>query len=600
VQMTTKKRPPTSLGTSQGRHTVAWEAKTRYWSALLAGGTYRDAIDTLEALAVADEAVDALVGGAPEAQKLRGQLLTELQGLGDDARLDESGWIEKLTWAVTTYVKTYQLSSAAAFASKKPAGRGEATALKELGSVSDQLAAEEKPTRTVTQKPKGKGKARKAEVDVGKDDVMAWARGLIDLSASLPKPILHKAFKDWLAMLTTLYPELFEGTDAMLKTPEPEQVDSILTDGYQKVLDLFKLMGGSEWAAVSTPPTTAAPAPDDDDDEEGVALDAETDDPLLRETEPFLVRLTTKQAAAGAVWDVADLQVTRLVISDERPPTRFNNRQMSHTIPWSLERLAWARAFTGTLEEVLEQFAQRVRDDEAWSVATVTPKYVATARTTLLEEIEGLGGKWSIPEWTNWLNDAIERYVAAYQASSFAAYATEPTSSGDSTARGRGEAANIRQMLAWEELLDRIAAEKQAAASKDPEELEDDDEMKVASQPPPGSDVQAVAAQLVDVPELDANRDSVGIDTLKQRWIEELRTVFPLVVQGYEKEIGAAFDEEAVPSERAVALNTITSASGPQTRKRGNDKLKEAVEALATAPATDAKRRKLKAKSSKG
>jgi hypothetical protein len=138
VQMTEKKRPPTSLDKSQGRHTVAWEAKTRYWAALLTGKNYRQAIDLLTQLA-ADEAVDAALGAADKAQKLRAFLLSKLDGLDSSMRLEESAWIQKLTWAVTTYVKTYQLSTAAAFASKKPTGRGEATALKELGGVAEQV-----------------------------------------------------------------------------------------------------------------------------------------------------------------------------------------------------------------------------------------------------------------------------------------------------------------------------------------------------------------------------------------------------------------------------------------------------------------------------
>jgi hypothetical protein len=181
-----------------------------------------------------------------------------------------------------------------------------------------------------------KGGTGKRSVQVEKHDVMAWARGLIDLSPSLPKPVLHKAFKDWLAMLTTLYPELFAGEKPMLKTPTATDVDSILKVGYRRVLDLFAFLGGSDWASVAPPPTTGkedATVGKEDDEEEGEALETEREDALLRETEPFLVRLATKQATAGAEWKLADLQVTRLVISDERPPTRFGNRQIPTRSP---------------------------------------------------------------------------------------------------------------------------------------------------------------------------------------------------------------------------------------------------------------------------
>ena len=86
--------------------------------------------------------------------------------------------------------------------------------------------------------------------------------------------------------------------------------------------------------------------------------------------------------------------------------------------------------------------------------------------------------------------------------------------------------------------------------------------MDVASQAPGGGDVRKVAAQLVDVPELDANRTSVGLPTLKRRWTEELATVFPKVVAAYEKDIDAAFESEAEQTDRAKALSKLVSETG--------------------------------------
>jgi hypothetical protein len=271
---------------------------------------------------------------------------------------------------------------------------------------------------------------------------------------------------------------------------------------------------------------------------------------------------------------------------------------MSHTIPWSLERLAWAKAFTGTMDDVVKEFVERVEADGEWSVAEHTPKSVSATRAELLKQLKAPGGRRSIAAWTTWLNDAIERYVGAYQASPFAAYATEGSASGESTARSRGEAGNVKQMRAWEELLGRIKEEARAKeASKDEEELatveSESEEMPVESQPPDGGDVRAVAAQLVDVPELDSNRKSVELGTLKKRWIAELNEVFPLLVGAYHDDIAGAFDDEAKQSERAMALSKLVVEDGVQTRaKRTTEGSLKAIESVGTATATATKRRR--------
>ena len=97
VQMTDKKRPPTRLGKSQGRHTVSWQAKTRYWAALLSDKTYAQAIATLTTLAAEDEAIDSGISGQAEgARELRARLVAKLQTLDTAKRMPESEWIETL------------------------------------------------------------------------------------------------------------------------------------------------------------------------------------------------------------------------------------------------------------------------------------------------------------------------------------------------------------------------------------------------------------------------------------------------------------------------------------------------------------------------
>ena len=578
VQMTDKKRPPTRLGKSQGRHTVSWQAKTRYWAALLTGKTYAQAIATLTTLAAEDEAIDAVSGQADGARELRARLVATLQTLDTTKRMAESDWIETLTWAVTTYVKTYQLSTAAAFASVKPKGRGEGSHLAALDDIAVQLQEGEEPLRTVTERNASGGGSSRRSVPVTTSDAMAWARGLVDLYPGLPAAILHKVVKDWLAMLQTLYPKLFDADKPLLKKPTAEQVEAVKTKGYDQVLELFKVMGG-ESASTSEPPKSGKETEkgegSEQDDEAGEDVESERQDTLLRETEPFLVRLATKHATAGTLFELDDLQVDRLVISDERPPTRFNNRQMSHTIPWSLERLAWAKAFTGTLEDVVEDFIKRVEEDEKWSSEPHTPRSVTEARAKLLTALKTDVGKRSIPEWTTWLNAAIERYVGAYQASPFAAYATEGTASGESTARSRGEAGNVRQMLAWEALLEELETPKtehqgrgRARDRRVRRDRHEDRHRRDMLTAPKGAHVRKVVAQLIDIPELDQNREIVNLDTLRTRWIEELSAVFPRVVKAYQADILKAFEAEKVQSEHAGKLSVLVAEEGVKTRTK--------------------------------
>ena len=59
-------------------------------------------------------------------------------------------------------MKSYQLSNAAAFASKRPVGRGEAASLRELEAASEQLGAGSDPVRTVTEKLDKGGTAKRS------------------------------------------------------------------------------------------------------------------------------------------------------------------------------------------------------------------------------------------------------------------------------------------------------------------------------------------------------------------------------------------------------------------------------------------------------
>ena len=218
---------------------------------------------------------------------------------------------------------------------------------------------------------------------------------------------------------------------------------------------------------------------------------------------------------------------------------------MSHTIPWTLARLAWARGLSGRpLTEVVRALRTRIATEKGWS-ADSTPAWVKEERDDIDEALAAVDAyAMSIPEWTGWLGRTIERYVEAYQASPFAAYATEATSSGESTARGRGEAASMKTLGDWEKDI----TEGRPAPSE--------------------ASVKAYGAKLIDVPELDRNRALVDIVKLKTRWVEELAAAFPKLVAARRAALEAAFDDEAVQSEHAQALNVTVTQTGPNLRKR--------------------------------
>jgi hypothetical protein len=95
IQMTSKRRPETRLQGSQGRHTLAWEAKTRYWQALLSQVSYKTAFARLEELAEDDARVDTeMKSTAADEMRGRDRLAARLRldreaGLGDhDLRQD--------------------------------------------------------------------------------------------------------------------------------------------------------------------------------------------------------------------------------------------------------------------------------------------------------------------------------------------------------------------------------------------------------------------------------------------------------------------------------------------------------------------------------
>jgi hypothetical protein len=543
VQMSEKRRPPTRLEGSQGRHIIAWTAKVQYWQTLFKQKTYAAAFAQLEALAKSDQGVDEQTGKAPGAVTLRAELLDRLAELRTTERASESSWISNLQWALTTYVKAYQLSSFSAFESKRPIGKGEAYNIAFLTGVQKTAARE-----------------RRLEA----------ATGLVDLNAGLAPVVQAKVFQDWLNLVNELAPGLIKESDkdAMdrLAASDKPDASASASEWYHYFQALVKtVIGGAPEPEVVVAPVAPkkrkgkgkeAPAKKakkgDIEAEEDIQSSADDPDVMeaeslreLNEREPFLVTVDST-VTGGSTYPAGDLQVKRLSVSDERPPTMFGTRQMSHTIPWSMAKLSWIKRFGGpnSLTEVMGTLFKLLEDDDAWPTAA-TVDWVVKGRIQLTKEIKTeLTNKQTISAWTSWLNHTIERYVALYQASPFAAYATEPTESGGSTAIGRGEGPALKQFAAWEEDPPKPDATKLNRA------------------------VVETAKKLIDVPGLTLNRKAVDVGRLGERWLDDLAVLFPSVFEAFELEFEVAFEEAQERTEKQLELDELLMPPEPGTSRR--------------------------------
>ncbi len=522
VQITNKRRPETRLQGSQGRHTLAWEAKTRYWQALLSQVSYERAFARLEALAEDDARVDTTMG-SKAADEMREQLLAVLRG-AEDASLPSSTWIEKLTWAITTYAKTYQLAAATAFPSGNPKGKNEAGHLKTMTEAQASLKAGGTPdARTV----------------------LAAARGLVDLHANLPPIVLHKVFSDWIKLIKTTWPLVF---DRCLNEPPADYIDRLKTVGYPAVKDIQKRMQGSD-DLLDTDDLDVEEQEKAGTAEEQAASDVLADaggDEQLRETEPFLVRVgTALLAGTEQQYPPDQLTVERLIVSDERPDTQFGTAQKSHTIPWSLDRIAWIRQFSGTtLDVVIQRIREHAETDAGWS-AEQTQDHVKRRRAAMINVLQSAPTEeWDVPTWTSWLDVMVEAYVETYSASPFATFGTEASVEGDSAARGRGEAAALAKLKGWEADL--------TAGRAGPKEDE----------------VVTWAQKLIEVPQLTQNRQKVDIVKLEERWLKDMAAVFPKLCARYGPAMRAAYAKAEVQSQRMMDMSEIYDTPHPTTRSK--------------------------------
>jgi hypothetical protein len=159
--------------------------------------------------------------------------------------------------------------------------------------------------------------------------------------------------------------------------------------------------------------------------------------------------------------------------------------------------------------------------------------------------------------------------VRTYQASPFATFGTEASQSGDSTARGRGEAAALEALRGWEK--DGTLTTKA------------DNELAVR------------LLALVEVPQLGRNRERVDLAKLQTRWADELITAFPPLALRKDF-IATVFAHASRQSDWARQLDasmaqgrTLRSSKRPASRD-------EPEVTMGASPEEIARRRKVKGK----
>ncbi|APR88469.1 hypothetical protein A7982_13818 [Minicystis rosea] len=509
IKMSKGKRPPTKLEPDQGSHILAWEVKVREWEKLFAG-TADTVLDNLVKEAKADQAYDENTAS----QQARANLIAQAESLKASPR-STSDWNRYVSYLVTQYIKLYQKSSFTVYGSevsKTPKGHGEAGALRKLEAWDAGSSA--------------------ANIS---DSAAQEAIKLLDIQAALAEPIKYKGIKDWAAALKRLFPNLF--LNGALRAPSAGELAD-LAKSYNKA-DLKKLLTTGTFSA-----TAPFPGPITTSPQGMAALDATTVDESM-ESEPFLARVRAEPLASGAVLAASNVTVKSVALSDERPETQFFAGQASHTIAWSLERRAWRKMFGDgqPLDQVMNALLHTLNEDEQWAQAVAKAGNSDKARgdrVNLIQEVTSeVGSTNTQTEWTQKLNDWIERYVAIYQQSPFATF-SEPTPDGGSTPLGHGEAHALAKLASWE---------------------------KRTAQPTSDQEVADNALKLLDVGTWVTTAELIDLDRLGKRFLEDLEKAFPQVFAQYgaaiAKELGAL---KSAPRQPGIDLNAKRSS---RAMKRG-------------------------------
>jgi hypothetical protein len=361
-------------------------------------------------------------------------------------------------------------------------------------------------------------------------------------------------FGDWLEMIETVYPSLLNGPHAKLIKPASHEVDKLSKEGYSGLGRLKEIMLGTK---VSDDKKDKM---EDIEEEHVLSEEEKTEEEDVGETDQaysldaFLVNVSLERSDGpvdNKTFKPSEVAVKHLNVSNERPDTQFGNSQMSHTIPWSMDRLAWSKMFSNiTVEELLHKLAVRINEEHDWEGAPglFNMSESQGMRGSLSNEIAALVNKeLTIEDWIDWVNHLIQSYVAQYQKAPFATYGTE-VKDGDGTARSKGEPAGLRNFALWE-------AELEKAPFHDTKKL------------PKKLDIDKNVNRLLDVPQQNTNRNKVKVDNLVNRWLEDFKVLYPKVYGNYEKDILSAVKDVAPLNAKVVQFDLTAPR---QTRNNGD------------------------------
>ncbi|MFN6253031.1 MAG: hypothetical protein ACK4Y5_13250 [Acetobacteraceae bacterium] len=224
-------------------------------------------------------------------------------------------------------------------------------------------------------------------------------------------------------------------------------------------------------------------------------------------------------------YRAAQLIVDKLEMSKkDRPPTRFGKNQESHTVPWSLKREAQVALSGQNVEEVLENYKNRLTQLEKFGNAE--------SAQPLLKKIKHVeDGELPIHEYPVLLSHIIKGYNEIYQSSSFAVRKAGPP-------KGQGEGFALDAFRNAERYI-----------SKTNQKL-DWETLK---------ELQDKVEKLLDVDFRHSFGEQNYVAAVEE-WIHSLSTAFPRVMKDYGKVILDPWLKEKI---NAVSVRK----SGVNTRK---------------------------------
>ncbi|WP_280717573.1 toxin glutamine deamidase domain-containing protein [Kitasatospora sp. MAP5-34] len=233
---------------------------------------------------------------------------------------------------------------------------------------------------------------------------------------------------------------LIHGQDGVLRWADPS-TGSIKTVHEQPIPPRF---GNSDhvWAATTDPQGHGVPGGvhdpamfGKDAPEFGAPLSAST-------------RVRVQDGLVGPVnADQVRLEAVR--VADDRPMTRFEPKQKSHTVPWALQRRAIAGMAGRTVREVLNDLEPEIAHLQNFPPQQQASNPRVMARwNELVARLQPLAdpGHLSPQEWQHLVAERVSGYVELSQLTSFATYNV-------GSADGHGEAAMLKNLSDYQSAI---------------------------------------------------------------------------------------------------------------------------------------------------